>query len=227
MFPAVLSLDALWLLIYLLICLYISSSHQHISMLGGRHRRHLGVRWRRTRGVSTFVRIQIKENPAPFHPHIVLSFKLQPIKTPIQYSYGLIKKKKIIMKVRGGRKCVHFTQSCENPSRAVLCWSCCWGAVTHLATLHTSVSPPPPQYLSIWHTVCLWGRKTLLSPLRSKRVSDLLKVTWEICKKHGIKPKALQSYFISDCILVQCSTKHKWVNSTLTYTISGLQWKVV
>lgn len=47
--------------------------------------------------MSTFVRIQIKENLALLHPHIALSFKLQPlskcvrIKTQIQYSYCSLK----------------------------------------------------------------------------------------------------------------------------------------
>lgn len=138
--------------------------------------------------------------------------------------------KYFFMKGGEGRKCVNFTQLCGKPENTVLCWICSWeGAATHLPALHIPTAPP---HHSVWVddmlTVCLWGRKILLSllPDRIKRVSDLLKVTWEICEIRGIKPRALQSYFISACIPVQYGAEHKRVNSTWTCTISGPQWEL-
>lgn len=141
-------------------------------MLGGHHRRQLGVRWRRMWGVSTFVRIQIKENLALLHPHIALSFKLQPlskcvrIKTQIQYSYCSLKFFFFLMKVRGRQKIHSF--------HTVLwkAWACCSLVKLLLRSSNTSVyftyfCSPPHHSIRVYDmlTVCLWGRKILLSPL--------------------------------------------------------------
>lgn len=78
-----------------------------------------------------------------------------------------------------------------------------------MSTSHISVPPHTTvsEYMTLLQYACEAGKSCSLHFTdRIKRVSDLLKVTWEICEQQGIKPKALQFYFTSDCILVPYNT---------------------